>query len=570
MRVCVVGAGPCGLTTIKQLRDEGHEVVCFDKNPDVGGIWLRHDGDDTEMKAFDNLMLTISMKLMAYSDHPFTGGRMFVSRQQYYGYLREYAERFRLRDHIRFGSEVTDVRRRGRTWTVTVRRDGIETTEEFGAVAICSGPFKTPNMDIPELADFSGEIVHSAHYRNNERFRGKRVLVVGLAESGADIVREIGDVAEACTLSIRSYSWLLPRIFNGNQTTDRGTVRAHHHEMLRRATDKPFPLQTFWGQNPISKAAFLTTSVALGFGKSITSGFRGELARRTGRAAPLPDPNPMGEPVYPFKMDIGTADSPENWDMLRTWNRRSHPDGSWTQRAIFSKNVTFIPSLVSGQVQLNDAGIERTDGKKVFFSDATSAEFDTVVLCTGFSKSELSVGDLRVKDGNVRNLYKHFLPAEHDGTAAFIGFVRPFSGGIPICAEMQARYFAQLCSGTLRLPADVDERIAQEKEWEEYWTALSPRHTESIPSQVVYLDSLAKEIGCLVPMRRMLLNPKLFIQLWFGTFNQAGYRIVGPHSRGEAALEDLYSEPVVNLKRMVFDMALLQLMPSKVHPKHMM
>lgn len=55
MRVCVVGAGPCGLTTVKQLRDEGHEVVCYDKYSGLGGIWLR-DGDDdgTKTKAFDN------------------------------------------------------------------------------------------------------------------------------------------------------------------------------------------------------------------------------------------------------------------------------------------------------------------------------------------------------------------------------------------------------------------------------------------------------------------------------------------------------------------------------------
>lgn len=38
-----------------------------------------------------------------------------------------------------------------------------------------------------------------ARCENNERFRGKRVLIVGMAESGADIVREIGDVADACT-----------------------------------------------------------------------------------------------------------------------------------------------------------------------------------------------------------------------------------------------------------------------------------------------------------------------------------------------------------------------------------
>lgn len=55
MRVCVVGAGPCGLTTVKQLRDEGHEVVCYDKYSGLGGIWLREGDDDgTKTKAFDN------------------------------------------------------------------------------------------------------------------------------------------------------------------------------------------------------------------------------------------------------------------------------------------------------------------------------------------------------------------------------------------------------------------------------------------------------------------------------------------------------------------------------------
>lgn len=571
MKVCVVGAGPCGLTTIKQLLDEGHEVVCFDKNSDVGGIWLRHEGDEGQMKAFDNLRLTISMKLMAYSDYPFTGGRVFYSRSQYHGYLREYAERFGLAEHIRFGHEVTDVRKHGTRWTVTVRgADGVESTEEFGAVAICSGPFKTPNRNIDGLEDFDGEIVHSAQYRNNERFRGKRVLIVGMAESGADIVREIGDVAQSATLSIRSYSWLFPRIHDGDKTTDHGTVRAHHHEMLRRSTDYPFPIQTFWGRSRVAKAVFLGASVVLGMGKAAIGGARGIVDARLGKTKPRPALNPMGEPVDPPKLDLGTPYTDENWEMIKTWNRRSHPDGSWTQRAIFCKNVTFIPSIVSGKVVLNDAGIERSEGKKVFFKDSTSAEFDTIVLCTGFSKEQISIGDLTVRDGNVRNLYKHFLPAEHDGTAAFIGFVRPFSGGIPICAEMQARYFARLCSGKLALPEGIDDLILREKQWEEYWTALSPRHTESIPSQVIYLDSLAREIGALVPMRTMLRHPKLFIQLWFGSFNQSCYRLVGPHNLGAEAWEDIYSEPVENLRNMVWDMSLLQLMPTDVHPKYVM
>jgi thioredoxin reductase len=563
MLVCVVGAGPCGLTTIKQLLDEGHEVVCFDKNTDVGGIWLRHDDDGTEMKAYDNLRLTISMKLMAYSDYPFTQGRRFYSRPEYFGYLQEYARHYRLDDHIRFGSEVTDIERKAQNWVVSVRRDGVESRHEFDAVAVCSGPFKTPNRNIAGIQDFSGEIIHSSEYRNSERFRDKRVLIVGLAESGGDIVREIGDVAAACTLSIRSYSFLLPRISHRTRTTDSGTVRAHHHEMYRRATKQPLVLQSFWGRSTLAKFLFLALSVIYGLATTVLGALRG--TRMAG-----PGLNPMDEPVDPPKIDVGTLDNAENWNLIKEWNRRSHPDGSWSQRAIFCKNVSFIPSIVSGRVTVNDAGIQRSEGKSVVFGDSTTGEFDTIVLCTGFTKDQLSIGDLQVKDGNVRNLYKHFLHPEHDGTAAFIGFVRPFSGGIPICAEMQARYFARVCSGKQPLPANLDEVIGREKEWEERWTALSPRHTESIPSQILYLDALAREIGCLVPMRKMILNPKLFIQLWFGSFNPSGYRIVGPHNRGCAALADLYSELVDNRLEMAFRHSVLQLLPSSIHPKHLL
>ncbi|GAC49254.1 flavin-containing monooxygenase [Gordonia aichiensis] len=573
MKVCVVGAGPCGLTTIKQLRDEGHDVVCFDRNVDLGGLWLRHDDPQTdagEMKAYDTLMLTISMKLMAYSDHPFGDGRVFYTRAQYLEYLRGYADRFGLAESIRYGTEVNDIRRDGRSWTVAITRDGAASSETFDAVAVCSGPFMTPNREIPGLEGFTGEVVHSSEYRNSDRCAGKRVLVVGLAESGADLVREIGDVATECTLAIRSYTYLLPRVFNRTRTTDNGTVRAHAHEMCRRSADHPFVLDTVWGRSPLGKGVFLMMSVVLGMFTTAAGVVRALAGRAPGgRRAVVPAVNPLGQPMEPAKIDIDTLDNAANWDMIRTWNRRSHPDGSWAQRAIFCKNVSFVPSIVDGRVALNDSGIAGSDCSTVRFRDGSSGQFDVVVLCTGFTTEKLSIGDLRVKDGNVRNLYKHFLHPEHDGTAAFIGFVRPFSGGIPICAEMQARYFARLCSGKLLLPSNIDERIGREKEWEEYWTALSPRHTEAIPSQVLYLDALAREIGCLVPAWRMMLNPKLFIQLWFGSFNQSCYRIVGPHKLGKAALEDLYSETVENRWQMAGKLALLQLMPARVHPKHL-
>jgi dimethylaniline monooxygenase (N-oxide forming) len=92
MKVCIIGTGPSGLTTIKQLLDEGHDVTCFEKNDDIGGIWFRNADDSDQMKVFDSLILTISMKLMSYSDF-MVKDRVFYTHKKYLRYLNDYADR---------------------------------------------------------------------------------------------------------------------------------------------------------------------------------------------------------------------------------------------------------------------------------------------------------------------------------------------------------------------------------------------------------------------------------------------------------------------------------------------
>jgi hypothetical protein len=149
-----------------------------------------------------------------------------------------------------------------------------------------------------------------------------------------------------------------------------------------------------------------------------------------------------------------------------------------------------------------------------------------------------------------------------------IGFTRPFTGGIPICAEMQARYFALMCSGKVRLPDDVRERIKRERVWEEKFTEYSPRHVESIPSQVLYLDSIAKEIGCLPGTRELLADPLLLAKLWCCSFNQASYRLTGPHSmRGAARAAIMREELPARSVTFVSLFLAMSSLPSTVHPK---
>ena len=571
MRTCVIGAGPSGLTTIKQLLDEGHDVTCFEKNDGIGGIWYRRpSGDEDQMKVFDSVVLTVSMKLMSFSDFmPKEEGRIFYSHEKYRRYLEAYADAFDLRRHIRFDSSVTGLRKTDDgKWRVTVRSGDAQTEHDFDAVAVCSGPFKTPNTHVAGLENFQGEIVHSYRYRNNARFRGKRVLVVGLAESGADIVREISDVASECTLSLRSFSFLVPRVPGGNLATDHLTSRVHHHEMWVRATNVPYHQQALFGGHAFTRALF-KLAVML-YGLAAATFFMLQRIAKKATADDSSPTNPIGAPMHPLKLDVDTPWTQENADAITAWNRRSHNGkSSWSQRIIFCKNVTFIPNIVNGKIAVQSSGIARTEGARVFFGDGTVKDFDTVVLCTGFVNDFSAFGgeDI-VKDNNVRNLYKHAFHPRHEGRLAFIGFVRPFSGGIPICSEMQARYFALLCSGKRKLPENVDELIAADKAWEEALTELSPRATESIPSQALFIDSIAKEVGCLMPVSSLLLSPRLLVRHWFYPFNQACYRLTGPHSMYETAIAEMMREErVLSIKRILHFLG-LSLLPHFLHPEH--
>ena len=69
----------------------------------------------------------------------------------------------------------------------------------FDAIVCCNGHYRIPNYpEVEGLYDtFKGIVMHSHDYREPSRFEGMRVVVVGHANSGDDISREIAEVADA-------------------------------------------------------------------------------------------------------------------------------------------------------------------------------------------------------------------------------------------------------------------------------------------------------------------------------------------------------------------------------------
>lgn len=129
-RVVVIGAGPLGLMTIKNLLDEGFDdVTCFEARPYVGGLW--NYSEDATLSVAEGTVFNSSRFRSAISDFPFPDDTDdYPTWRQMWRYLEDYADRFDLRPHIRLRTRVTALERVGGRWVVEVQPEGGEARRE--------------------------------------------------------------------------------------------------------------------------------------------------------------------------------------------------------------------------------------------------------------------------------------------------------------------------------------------------------------------------------------------------------------------------------------------------------
>jgi cation diffusion facilitator CzcD-associated flavoprotein CzcO len=141
----------------------------------------------------------------------------FPHHSEIHQFLGEYADRFGLRDQIRFNTAVERAERKpGGGWQIRTS-DG--ETHEFDALLVCNGHHWDPSY--PEFrGQFDGQTIHSHHYIDPTEpldLRGKRVLVVGIGNSAVDIVSELSrkGVADRVLISTRSGAYVMPKYIFG-------------------------------------------------------------------------------------------------------------------------------------------------------------------------------------------------------------------------------------------------------------------------------------------------------------------------------------------------------------------
>lgn len=371
--VIVIGAGISGVGAGVKLRAAGiTDFVLLEAADDFGGTWRAN--------TYPGCQCDVPSRLYSYSFAPNPDWtRVFANQPEILDYVRRVAEEHDLRAHTRFGVRMTEARWQPANSRWLVRTTAGELTARFLIAA--AGPWNEPLIpDIPGLADFPGEVFHSARWNHDYDLRGKRVAVLGTGASAVQFVPEIQPEVARLHLFQRTAQWVLPK-------------PNYHLSKLERLAMRV----------PGLRAA--ATALEYAGMERLGKGFR--------------DPARM-KPVQAVAKAHLTAAVRD--PALRRKLTPGYTIGC--KRILFSN--TYYPALTRPNVDVHATAVAEVRGKRVVGADGSDAEVDAIVLGTGFHILDMPIADL-IRDGDGRSLNDHWQgsPEAYLGTAV-AGFPNAF------------------------------------------------------------------------------------------------------------------------------------------------
>ena len=201
--VLIVGAGFAGLgTAIRLAQQRRRDFTVIERADEVGGTWR----DNT----YPGLICDVPSHLYSFSFAPNPEwSRTYPGQAEILRYLRACADRYGVRRHIRFGTELTSAR-----WDGAASRWRVETTTgSFSTrfLVLGVGGLSAPRMpEVPGLDRFAGTMFHSAAWRHDHDLRGERVAVVGTGASAIQFIPRIQPQVSRLLVLQRTPPWVLP------------------------------------------------------------------------------------------------------------------------------------------------------------------------------------------------------------------------------------------------------------------------------------------------------------------------------------------------------------------------
>ncbi|KAI1105700.1 FAD/NAD(P)-binding domain-containing protein [Jackrogersella minutella] len=350
IKIAVVGLGPAGLTALKTLREEGFNVVAFERRERIGGLWS-FSNNPTFTSALDETVCNVSKFISGFSDYPVAKDcPPYPTAPEIQEYFNCYASHFNLHDHVRFNTTVNKVTRsmNDDAWDVHITNPDGDAVQSFDKVVFGHGCDSVPVWPtLPNRDIFKGVVMHSQAYKNPEHFRGKKVLVVGIGNTACEI-----------SLSLRKH---VDRLY---QSYRRGKI------MISRYLDNGVPMDVNFSWSTLRLKYFLDEKLPWLMASIADRVMINKMISDATRSEPASSGLSRGERLKRAGRKVW-----EDWRLL------PGPSMAHTNPTV---QEDFIPALHEGDIIPVRGFKDFVGDHQVLLGDNTVVEVDVVIFCTGY------------------------------------------------------------------------------------------------------------------------------------------------------------------------------------------
>ena len=485
--IAIIGAGVGGIVAAKTSFEAGFTPTVFEKSPNIGGIW------SPKGLTWDGMHTNVGNYCVSLSDFPWPDGSLiFPKSRQVYQYFLDYIDQNKIGHFFKLQTWVESVRQlEDKRWEVTSVSNGQRAVEVFDFCIVSSGFNSKPCLPTEYQEGksiFKGEIVHSADYRTgDDRFRGKKVLIIGAAASASEIAVDVVGWAESVQMLVRNKYFVAPKIV-------RKQIEENKY-MLSSVDELFYERRKFY--------THISTSEKLQTAKDF---YRRLCPIQTNQAKSPPS-------IYINVEDYDLTTMPK-----------------------FTTSEEFLGLVQGSKIQIKNDVVAsfRPDG--LVTKDNTFIEADVIICCTSHQANfsffdEDTLAKLNFDHSNSNNplvLYKNTWHPDLPNLA-FIGIFRSI---VSVIAELQSIWITKVFTGQLSLPPreTMMESIGVELERRR----LNPDMQYPFPFNYL-CDMVAREVGAMPDLDKIKEeDPELFEMLWTGPIFPEHFQLNIPEKRARA------------------------------------
>lgn len=183
--VLIIGGGQAGITLAARLRLLGVDTLVIERKARVGQVW----SDRYHSLALHN---QVAINHLPYIPFP-PNWPKYLPKDMLAKFLEFYAWAMECNVWTSTTFITGDYDEEQATWSATVGlSDGTTRILHPRHLVFANGVAGGKKIpDLPGLADFEGEVLHTDDYYSGAKYKGKRVLVVGTGTSGHDCAQDL-------------------------------------------------------------------------------------------------------------------------------------------------------------------------------------------------------------------------------------------------------------------------------------------------------------------------------------------------------------------------------------------